>query len=204
MSGKKKSQAMIIGITGGIATGKSTVTAYLRSKRFTVICADEISHLLTRKNAKGWKAIQKKFGSDMLMKNQELDREKLAQLIFTNKKAKQQLENILHPMVRSEILKAISRAQKSTRHKLIFVDVPLLFESGFDKLCDVVMCVYSNQKHQIDRLVKVRRMTKSQALVRIKSQQPLKTKIQRSDIVIENNGTLRELHQILSLILGEL
>lgn len=207
MSGTKKSQAIaprLIGITGGIATGKTTTTAYLRSKKYPVICADEISHQLTRKNSAGWKEIRKTFGKDVFLKTGELDRVRLADLVFKDVLAKQQLEKILHPMVRAEMIKQIKRATKNKKNIFIFLDVPLLFESGLDSFCDATICVYASQRFQIARLKKYRNMTRAQVLARIRSQLPMRLKIQKSSHVIRNTGSKKQLFSQIDQILKEI
>jgi len=198
----KKFKSMIVGITGGIATGKSTVTKLIRKKRFPVICADEISRDLTKRDGAAYKKIVKQFGTEILTKNKTLNRQHLANLVFTNKAKKKKLESIIHPLVRNEIFSQIKKLEK--KHSIIFLDIPLLFESGWEKLCNATICIYANQKTQIERLKNDRGMTATHARDRIRSQLPLIEKKKRADHVINNNGTLASLKISLNSLLKSL
>lgn len=185
----------IIGITGGIATGKSTVAKILRDKGYPVICADAIAHQLLEKTKITAQHVLTQFGT--------LNRKKLAQLIFKDLHAKKKLESIIHPAVIRETKKQIFALTKK-KHHLIFLDVPLLFESGMDKLCDVTLCVWASQKTQIARMLKKRKMTRKDALSRIKAQMPLTWKIKKSDYVMKNTSTPSDLVKKMETILRDL
>lgn len=186
---------IIIGITGGIATGKSTVTKILRDKGHPVICADTIAHQLLEKTKRTAKHVLTQFGT--------LNRKKLAQLIFKDPLAKKKLESIIHPAVIRETKKQIV-ALKKKKYQLIFLDIPLLFESGMDRLCDVTLCVWAPQKTQIERLLKKRKMTRKDALSRIKAQMPLRQKVKKSDHVMKNTSTPSKLVKRIEMILRDL
>lgn len=196
-----KSFPHIIGITGSIATGKSTVTAILRDQGLTVICADEIAHTLTARGGKAFHKVMRLFGKGFLKPNGEINRQEIAKLVFHDKKKRQALENLIHPLVQSEIRRLIRNHAKTSR--LIFLDIPLLFESGIDKLCDITVCVVSTQKNQITRLQKFRNMSRSHALNRIRSQMPLKEKIRRANFILKNNSTKADLKRMTLKLLNE-
>lgn len=195
-----KQKTKIIGLTGGIATGKSTVTKFLRQRKLPVICADEISHHMTQKGQPAYRKILKEFGEDYLLPNQEFDRKKLASLVFHNQKAKKTLENIVHPLVRKEIKKQIAKSRKSNE-PIVFLDIPLLFESGWEKICDATICIYTTQKIQIERLKKTRGMSRQEILVRIHNQMPLQEKCEKSDFIVRNVGSRTELKKEIKKIL---
>lgn len=182
----------IIGITGGIATGKSAVTQVLHKLGYPVICADEIVHALYEANSATHDKVVKLLGTKIQKNNGGLDREKIASLVFANPQIRIKLEHIVHPAVREKIAELIKK-YTAEKYVLIFVDVPLLFETGMDKTMDAVICVVASQNVQIARLKKHRRMKLADSLARIRSQMPLREKIRKSDHVIYNNRGLSEL-----------
>src|SRR3989338_6823884 len=143
----------IIGLTGGFATGKTTVSQMIREMGHTVICADEIAHTLVSHNSQILNQIISLFGKDYLDMNQNLDRKKLASVLFQKQDLLKKLNNLLHPLVLAEIQKKITEAKKK-RTKLFFIDVPLLFETGFDKICDQTLLIFASPTLQIERLKK--------------------------------------------------
>lgn len=177
----------IIGLTGGIATGKSTVSAILKKWHYPVICADKIAHDVVKPGKLAYKKIIKIFGDKVLLKNKTLNRSKIAQYVFTDLKMRRKLENVLHPEVRWEMRRLIALYKKQ-KHKIIFLDVPLLFEAGLDKICDHTLCIVATQSQQIQRLKKHRKMARTEALKRIRVQMPLSAKIKKADSVIWNTG----------------
>lgn len=186
----KKSK--IIGLTGGIATGKSTVTNILRALGYPVICADEIVHDLYKNDLCLHTAILKLFGAGVLNNQGLPDRDKIAKLVFDNAQLRIKLEHIIHPEVRKKIDSQIKK-YTAEKYVLIFVDVPLLFETGLNQKMDEVVCVSASQSVQLKRLKKHRHMNLKQALARIHIQMPLHEKIKKSDHVIHNNRGLSEL-----------
>lgn len=193
----------IIGITGGIATGKSTVSNWLKQKKYPVICADQIAHEVVKPERKAYKEIVKTFGTEVLKKNKTLNRSKLAKIVFSNPKLKRRLESVVHPQVHKTMLNLIKKHQKRGK-RFIFLDIPLLFEKKREKLCDQVICVSAPKSAQIERLIKNKGMTRRHALDRICSQMPLREKEKKSDMVIKNNGTKRDLKRLVARILKDL
>lgn len=190
---KRKSRVLIIlGLTGGIATGKSTVASMLRELKIPVVCADGLAHALSQKGSPALKDVLKQFGKSVFNPDKSLNRPALAKIIFSDAKAQKKLQNILHPRIKQKLKSEVVRLKKQG-HQLIVIDVPLLFEVGWDDLCDVTVCVTAPQKLQIERLKKSRGFTRSQALDWIKSQMPLKEKVKRADFVIENGSTVKSL-----------
>lgn len=193
----------IIGLTGGIATGKSTVTGVLRKLGYPVICADEIVHELYGSDTALRDNIVKLFGPDILKNKTGLDLCRIASLIFANPRLRIKLEHIVHPSVREKISELIKK-YKNEKYRLIFVDVPLLFETGMDQTMDTVICVTASQRVQIERLKKHRHMKLSEALERIRSQMPLREKIKRADHVLHNNRGLSELSKKVKEVVSRL
>lgn len=194
-----KHTTKIIGLTGSIASGKTTVTKYLRKRGYPVICADEIAHAVT--NLKSvLKKITLAFGKEVLFKDGSLNRKKMALIVFSDEKKRKELENIIHPAIRQEIFAQIKNLEQK-KCPLIFLDIPLLFENGWEKICDKTICVATSKALQLKRLIKNRGMTRKEALARIASQMPLKEKIKRADFVLNNRGTIAELHGEIKKIL---
>ena len=180
----------VIGITGGVATGKSTVAAMLKKYFQYVIDADEVSRRIVEKGKPAYKKIIKAFGPSLLAKDGSLDRKKLAGSVFKNKKKKKLLEKITHPLIISIMKNTIAGLKR--KNKIIIFEAPLLFEAKMEKMADIILVVASSQKKQIERFAG-KGYSKKDALLRIKAQLPLEQKIKKADIVIYNNGSLQEL-----------
>ena len=192
----------VIGVTGGIASGKSNVISIIKRQGFKVIDCDLINHNLKKINMPIYNAIKEAFGSSYFLDNGELDRKKLGELIFHNENEKLKLNSISHPIIKEEVLKEINKADG-----IVFVDVPLLYESKFDSLCDKVICVYLNRKTQIERLMERDHIDYSYAKSKIASQMDLDQKRDLADYVIDSKGsfqeTERQVLKILEMIKGE-
>lgn len=194
----------VIGITGGVATGKSTVVKYLKKHFKYCGGADEIARKLVEKGKPAYKKIIRAFGKDILAGDGSLDRKKLASRIFGNKKDRKRLEKITHPAIISTIRKTAAKYKK--QGKPVIFEAPLLFEAKMEKTADVIVVVASSKKKQVARFVK-KGHTKKDALLRINAQLPMEKKIKKADIVLYNNGSLSELEKnvrSLAMILKEL
>ena len=180
---------MIIGITGSIATGKTLVTNYLREKGYKVIDADEISRAVLNKGEKGYDEVLKYFSENILDQEKNIDRKKLAQIIFTDEKKRRVLEKIVHPLVINEILNFIDNSDKKED---VFVSMPLLYEINFQNHLDKVIAVYSNRDKQIERLTKRDNISYEYAIKKIESQYPQEKKVELADYVIDNSLSKEE------------
>ena len=186
----------VIGVTGGISSGKSNVISIIKRQGFKVIDCDLINHNLQKINMPIYNAIKEAFGSSYFLDNIELDRKKLGELIFHNENEKLKLNSISHPIIKEEVLKEINKADG-----IIFVDVPLLYESKFDSLCDKVICVYLNKETQIKRLMERDHIDYSYAKAKIASQMDLDKKRDLADYVIDSKGSFQETyHQVLKIL----
>ncbi|MBF0105899.1 MAG: dephospho-CoA kinase [Deltaproteobacteria bacterium] len=183
----------VIGITGGIATGKSTVSRWFKKKGCPVICADSIAHDLLTTGTVSYKKTVRIFTKNILNPDKSINRATLAQMVFTNPKQKQKLEKILHARVRKK-MRALLKEYKKKKHRLIFLDIPLLFENRLEWLCDGIICISAPQKTQIERLKNHRGQSRKHALDRIKAQMPLRHKEKKSTFVIKNKGSMAELN----------
>ena len=188
---------MIIGLTGGIATGKSTAAEYLEQKGAVVIDADQISHKISQKGEKGWQLVVDEFGEDILREDGEFDREKLGEIVFADSKKKKKLESLLHPLIIYEMKEEAHRYLKND--KIVVFMAPLLYEAGLARFCDQVWVISSLEASQIKRLRKRNNLDREAALKRINSQLSLAEKKSKADVVIENNSTITELKKKLDL-----
>ncbi|KAL5007485.1 hypothetical protein ScPMuIL_016291 [Solemya velum] len=182
----------IVGLTGGIATGKSTVSGILTDLGCEIIDADQVAREVVRPGKPAWSRIKLEFGESVFLDNGELDRDRLGQIIFTDTQKRQLVNRIVHPEVQKTI---IFRLLKFfiTGHKYIILDVPLLFESGkmlsFMAATVVVKCM---DEQQITRLMARNSLTQAEALQRIGSQMSLEEKSKRATYVIDNSGTIAD------------
>lgn len=192
---------MIIGITGGIASGKSSVTQYLIKQGYQVIDADKIAHDALTINQECMDLCLKKF--DCCDMNGKIDRKKLGAIIFNDKLKQKELEAIVHPYV----FRKMKEAMPKERNQICFLDVPLLYESSMDTWCDEVWVVYCDPKTQLNRLMNRNQLTREDALARIRSQMSLEIKKTRANHVIDNNHdfntTINQVDALLKQIKGE-
>ena len=177
-------------ITGNIASGKSQVEKII-SEKYPVYDADKIAHKILEN--------QKDFYGYDVFTDGKIDRKKLGELVFSNPDLKKKLEEIIHPQVKQEILKIFEQDLP-----VVFISIPLLFETGFDSLFDKVIFVSADSKLRLERLMKRNNFTKEEALRRIQSQGAEEEKIQKSDFVICNNSTLTDLKTQTDLALAKI
>ncbi|KKI91750.1 dephospho-CoA kinase [Bacillus sp. SA1-12] len=182
---------IVIGLTGGIASGKSTVSNIIKNAGIRVIDADKIAREVVEVGKPAYKQIIETFGQDMLLKDLTLNREKLGALVFSDEAKRQKLNQIVHPAVRQEMLKQ-TRQEKDLQAKAVVLDIPLLFESNLTHMVDKIVLVFVTQETQLKRLMERNGYTKEEAMMRIRSQMPLKNKVKLSDEIIDNNGSIEE------------
>ena len=181
----------IIGLTGGIASGKSTVATELRKQNVPVFDADEVSRNAVAKGSKGLALVAEAFGADYLTSDGEMDRAKISQLVFSDKEALKTLEGILHKIVwdEAEAFLAEAREQKA---KLAVLDVPLLIETKWHERVDLVWLVAVSKEQQIKRAMIRSGMTEEEVKARIAAQMSLEDKKKFADVVLDNSGALEE------------
>ncbi len=191
-----------IAITGNIAAGKTTVENLISNLGYKVINADDICHALLQNDQKVIKTIKKTFcNHNILDKNFQIDRQKLGETIFSNQILRKNLENIIHPLVKIQIQNFF---EKNKTEDLLFVSVPLLFESNMQNMFDKTILVCANEKTRLERIIKRNNYSKEHAIQRIKSQISQDEKIKLSDFIIDNNGNINNLQQTIKKILNEL
>ena len=181
----------IIGLTGGIASGKSTVATELRKQNVPVFDADEVSRNAVAKGSKGLALVAEAFGAEYLTADGEMDRAKISQLVFSDKEALKTLEGILHKIVwdEAEAFLAEAREQKA---KLAGLDVPLLIETKWHERVDLVWLVAVSKEQQIKRAMIRSGMTEEEVKARIAAQMSLEDKKKFADVVLDNSGALEE------------
>ncbi len=192
----------IIGLTGGLASGKSTVSSYLKSKGIPVIDCDYESRCILQKGERGYSKAVEAFGEEILQPNGEIDRKKLASIIFKDEALVQKLNAIVHPEVIIRTHELLSEYQNQGC-EIAVVDAPLLIEAGMHKICHELWVVYTSPETQIKRAMARDNSTLEQVQERIKNQMPLEEKARLADVLISNEGTLEELYNRVDEVLKE-
>ena len=182
---------MIIGLTGSIATGKSTVSRMLRAKGYPIIDADEISRQVVEPGSPVLTSITEAFGPDVLLADGTLNREMLGSLIFNDRENREKLNGIMHPAVRKEMLRQKEEWLENGANTVI-MDIPLLFESKLQSYVDKILVVSATPEIQMERLMVRNGYSADEAEIRINAQLPISEKEKGADAVINNNGTLKE------------
>ena len=190
----------VIGITGGIASGKSNVCNVIKNEGYQIIDSDKINRDLSLKDETIYLKIVEKFGTEYLTSDGEIDKKKLAKLIFHDSKAKEELNNISHPIIINEIKRQIDLATDD----IIFVEIPLLYEAHLEYLCDKVICVFLNKKTQVERLMQREGIDEDYALEKIHSQMDLYIKKIKADFVVDSKGDFDETKKQVIKILKEI
>jgi dephospho-CoA kinase len=188
---------MIIGLTGGIASGKSTVAAMLRQSGVPVIDADALSHQLTQKGGQALREIVTEFGSDILTKDLELDRRKLGSIVFGNKNHLVKLEAILHPKIEALRKQLIEELAKQG-HQVVVYMAPLIFEKNLHKTLTKTLLITADINLIKNRIKTRDNLSNDEIDNRIQAQLKTTDKIQLADEIIENNGSFDELYTNLS------
>ena len=179
----------VIGVTGSFGTGKSTVAKFFKRKGVKVLDADKMAHEVLEERKTSYKKVLKEFGSLVLDNKKRIDRKKLGNLVFSDKRALEKLCGIIHPPVIKKIKDEIRQASRSKERSTIVIDAPLLIEAGLDKISDYVVVVKTSKKIQIKRVMKKTALSFTQASGRIKAEMPMKKKIRMADYIIDNEGS---------------
>ncbi|MTH52886.1 dephospho-CoA kinase [Bacillus mangrovi] len=189
----------VIGLTGGIASGKSTVSSMLKEMGFPVVDADLIAKEAVDPGKPAYHRIVEAFGKEILHPDGTIDRGKLGNIIFNDSGKRNTLNGIVHPEVRKEMIR--QRELYRENSLAVILDIPLLFESRLESYADVILLVYVSPATQLERLMKRNGITKEEAEARIRSQMPLDEKKSMAGAVLDNNGppedTKRQLMELL-------
>lgn len=183
--------ARVIGLTGGIASGKSTIARFFQEKGAAVISADAIAYALASPGKILYRLYVEHFGTEIVQADGTLDRRAIGRKVFGNAPEQQWLDDTSHPILERAMLRQIE-AKQTKNFPLIILDVPLLFEAGWDKMTEENCLVFVDETTQLERLMRRNGYTESEARGRIAAQMPLAEKKQRADTFIDNNGSLEE------------
>lgn len=197
----------LIGLTGGIATGKSTVSNIIIEKGYPVVDADKISREIVELNKPAYNDIVESFGENILHENKTIDRKKLGNIIFRDEKCREKLNNITHPHIFETIQSNIEELSRC--YHTIFLDIPLLFEQfdlleRYDIKFQEIWLIYVGKTLQIERLMKRDGILEEEALRKVESQMPIDIKKTRSSKVIDNSGDIEFLNKQIDKLLSEL
>lgn len=179
---------VIVGLTGGIAMGKTTISQFLKSKAIPVVDADQIAHeILTVDEVKV--KLMDTFGESILDKNQNIDRRKLGPIVFNDQRQLEKLNIIVQPYIRTEMVRQLDTFSAS---KVVVLDAPVLFEQGYEKMVDYLMVIKTSAQIQVERLMQRDSLNEIDAQKRIQAQMPIEEKVKKADIVIDTSGTIEE------------
>lgn len=194
----------IIGLTGGIASGKSTVSRTLAKLGARIINTDEIAHQIIEPGQPAWDDIVQYFGNDVLSTDNTINRVKLGAIVFQDHESLMKLNNFTHPRVMERLRSDLKRIEEEHPEAVVFMEVPLLYETHMEKLCREVWVVWVDRETQINRLMARDAIDREYALRRIASQMPLEEKAKRADRMIDNSGSVEETVAITTRIFNEI
>lgn len=183
---------MNLGLTGGIACGKSTVAAMLVRRGAILIDADQIARIVVEPGSPVLDRIVERFGQAVLNPDGSLHRKKLGEIVFNDASAREDLERLIHPAIRAMMTERMAHFEREHPRKLVVVDVPLLFESKLEGMFSEIMLVYIPKELQLTRLMHRDGLTAEQAESRLNAQMPIEDKKALADIIIDNRGSLEE------------
>jgi len=195
---------IVVGLTGGVATGKSTVAKMFKQCGAVVIDADELARDIVKPGKPAWHAIVNTFGKTVLTPDRTINRQALGAIVFGNRVKLRRLERIIHPRVAHQQAKLTRQAGRNDPKAVVIYDVPLLFEVGIDKRVDKIIVVTADLETQIARLKKRNGLPRADALRRIRSQMPLAKKIQRTDHVLDGTLSRTSLRRLVGRLLKSL
>ncbi len=187
---------VLVGLTGGLGSGKSTVARMLAARGGKVIDADAISRELTKRGESGYRALVAELGEGILRADGELDRDALARLVFQDPEKRAWLNGLLHPMIMQRMADRLRQYEAEVDEDgIVLVDVPLLVEAGVDRLFRFVIVVIADPHEQVERVKRDRGMSEEEAWARIQAQATNEERISVAEFIIENRGTIDELEE---------
>lgn len=193
----------IIGLTGGIGTGKSTVSQYLKEQNFAIVDADLISRQVVEPGMPLLADLEAAFGSNIILDDGSLDRKGLAAIVFNDKEQKKKMESIMHTAILAEMRRQMDDYAAEGTHKGIIIDAPLLFEIGLEKWCDEVWLIVADMDVRIQRVCARDNAVPKEVEARIRNQMSDEEKRKLSDSILDNSTTLEALHNQIHDLLKE-
>lgn len=191
---------MIIGLTGSIASGKSTVSQMLKELGYPVVDADLVARQVVEPGTETLNSIEQAFGAEVIRADGSMDREKVGSIIFNDPASRKKLNDIIHPAIRREMLRQ-RQAFLDEGYETVIMDIPLLFESKLQHMVDKILVVSVSEQEQLKRLMERNGLAEQQAKARIASQLPISVKEQGADEVLDNNGSLDHTkHQLMRIL----
>lgn len=194
----------VIGVTGGIGSGQSTVCEKFKRLGCKVINVDEKAKLVIQKNKTVQAEIKKEFGNKVFFRDGKLNRKLLASIVFEDENKTQTLNKIVHPRMVADVVEEMESARFSGRYPLIIVDAALIYEISIEKLFEAVIVVFSNQNQRVQRVVKRDNVKKEEVIARMNRQIPLAEKQKWADYVIDNRGEVSDLDKQVQKVFDEL
>lgn len=182
---------IVVGLTGGYASGKSEVAKILRDLDIPVIDADEISREILAVGTPAWNDVKDTFGDDVFYQDGTLNRKRLGRIVFSDQFRRKELESITHPRI-IEVIRRRLNELRDMQAALVVIDAPLLIETGLTSMVDSVWVVYAKEDTQIRRAMLRDRLSQREAELRVRSQMPLDDKVKWADIIIDNTGTIED------------
>lgn len=183
---------LIVGLTGGYASGKSTVAGMFVKSGAILIDADRLAREVVEPGKPAWSEIVAHFRDGILLENKEIDRKALGEIVFRNKEERERLNAIVHPKVLERELEAIDDIRERKPDAIVILSVPLLIESGHFNYCDKIVVVNVDEETNIKRLMERDGFTREEAIRRISAQMPLSEKVSYADFIIDNSGSIED------------
>jgi dephospho-CoA kinase len=193
-----------VGLTGGIASGKTTVARMLAAKGALLIDLDELAHEVEAPQGSVWKNIVHHFGKEVLCPDQAIDRKKLGSIVFADPARLKLLNELVHPAVFEAWRARLREIGETTPDAIVLSAIPLLIEAGMVEMVDLVLLIYLSPEKQIVRLMQRDGYSRREAEMRLASQMPFEKKLLRADIIINNEGSAEETEEAINGIWGEL
>ncbi|HWP97723.1 MAG TPA: dephospho-CoA kinase [Syntrophomonadaceae bacterium] len=182
----------IIGLTGGIASGKSTVKKALEELGAVVISGDDVAHEIMMPGKPAWADTVEIFGEEILNPDQTINRAKLGSIVFNDSRLLKELDHIAHPRVMEHFKNELQETRAANPNAIVVMEIPLLYEAHMDRICDEVWVVWVDRETQITRLMNRNELSREDAIKRIESQMSLEEKAQRADRVLDNTRGIEE------------
>jgi len=189
---KAGNRILLIGLTGGIASGKSTVAQFLKELGGVIIDFDILARQAVRPGEKAWSEIVEYFGEEILLDNKEIDRKKMSEIVFIDAEKRKKLEGVTHPAIGEEFVKEVEKIASREKDAIILCVVPLLIECSMQDLFHGIAVIYIPREEQSRRLMERDGITRDMAIKIISAQMPIDEKIGYADFIINNEGSLDE------------